>query len=284
MKKHTRILFETSPLLIIFLALFITGIIFTLLQSLHIIGLSQGKLSLDAYVSLFDTPRFTFSLVYSFFIALVSSLIAVCLGIILAAGIWRLPVHLRAWSIVYKIPLILPHISIAFITILFLGKTGILSRVSYSLGMIDTFRAFPNILYSGKGFGIITAYVIKETPFVILMVLGILVKLSETQIQTARMLGASSRKIFTTIVFPHIYPVVRMSFIIIFLYSLGAFDIPYVMSESQPEMISVSVYNTFFKKDLVHRPEAAAALVILFIISLVVLVIFFKQGRKQHEV
>lgn len=283
MKKEIKILLQLSPLLIIFLGLFVTGIIVTLLQSLHIVGVSPEKPTIISYIILFKNPHFLSSLLYSLFIALVSSLLAIIFGTVIATGIWRLPVRIRMFAIVYKIPLILPHISIAFITVLFLSKTGILSRISYHMGMIENFITFPNILYSGKGFGIIIAYVIKETSFVILMVLGALLKLSETQIQTSRMLGASPVQTFVTVIIPFIRPVMRMSFIIIFLYSLGAFDIPYVMSESQPEMMSVSVYNSFFKKDLIHRPVAAAELIILFALSLGILLSFFKYERKKYE-
>ncbi|MFO7783071.1 MAG: hypothetical protein ACQET7_03040 [Thermodesulfobacteriota bacterium] len=54
------------------------------------------------------------------------------------------------------------------------------------------------------------------------------------------------------------------AFIILFLYSFGAFDIPFVLSESRPGMLSIRVYNLYFKRDLARRPEAMAILVILF--------------------
>lgn len=283
MKKEIKILLQLSPLIIIFLGLFVMGIFVTILQSLSLVGLTHEKPGFISYILLFENSQFLISLFYSLFIAVISSLLSIFLGTVIATGIWRLPGNLRMLSIVYKIPLILPHITIAFITVLFLSKTGMLSRISYHLGLINNFMSFPNILYSGKGIGIIIAYTIKETTFVILMVLGVLLQLPETQIQTAKMLGANSFQTFFSVVIPFIKSAVKMSFIIIFLYSLGAFDIPYVMSESQPEMISVSIYNTFFKKDLSHRPAAAAELVILFGISLTLLFSFFKHERNKYE-
>lgn len=282
MKKRTRIVLQLSPLLSIFIVLFAGGFIFTLLESFHLTGFSAGKFSLAAFRILFTDTHFAASLLYTFSIALLSSVSAVIFGTVLAAVIWRLPGSFQKWAVVYKIPLILPHITIAFITILFLGRTGILSRIGYHLGLIQTMTAFPNILYSGKGFGIITAYVLKETSFVILMVLGLLFKLSESQVQTARMLGASRFELFTTIVIPFTFPAIRVSFIIIFLYSLGGFDIPYIMSESSPEMLSVSIFSIYFKKDLIHRPEAAALLVILFLLSLLFLLLFIKKERHYE--
>lgn len=283
MKKEIKILLQLSPLLIIFLGLFVMGIFVTFLQSFNLLGLSQEKSTTLSYIILLESPQFLISLLYSLFIAFISSILSIFLGTIIATSIWRLPSKMRIIALVYKIPLILPHITIAFITVLFLSKPGILSRIAYHLGLIEEFITFPNILYSGKGFGIIIAYTIKETTFVILMVLGVLLKLPETQIQTSKMLGANKIQTFFTIIIPFIRPVIRISFIIIFLYSLGAFDIPYVMSESQPEMISVSIFNTYFKKDLIHRPEAAAELIILFCVSLIILLSFFSKERKKYE-
>ncbi len=283
MKKDFKILLQLSPLLIIFLTLFITGFLVTFLQSVKLMGSGGEGFSFLSYKMLFQNRRFSLSLLYSLIIAFSSSLLSILAGTSGALFLWKVPVNIRKYGIVYKIPLILPHITIAFMTVLFLGRTGILSRIGYNLGFLVNFTDFPNILYSGKGFGIIIAYTVKETSFVMLMVMGVLVKLPKTQIQTAGMLGATPFQVFYTLTLPYITPILKVSFIIIFLYSLGAFDIPYIMSESQPEMISVSVFNTFFKRDLIHRSEAAAELVILFTLSLGALLWFFKLKGTRSE-
>jgi putative spermidine/putrescine transport system permease protein len=57
------------------------------------------------------------------------------------------------------------------------------------------------------------------------------------------------------------------TFIILFLYSFGAFDIPFLLSESRPEMLSVFVYNLYFQRDLSRRPDAMATLVVMLLFS-----------------
>ena len=59
------------------------------------------------------------------------------------------------------------------------------------------------------------------------------------------------------------------TFIILFLYGVGAFDIPFLLSESNPGMISIRVYNLYFRRDLANRPEAMAMLVAMFVFSLI---------------
>ncbi|MCK5671826.1 MAG: hypothetical protein KAH95_00530, partial [Spirochaetales bacterium] len=80
MKKEIKILLQLSPLLIIFLGLFVTGIFVTILQSLNLIGLFHNKVSFLSYTVLFENPQFIISLLYSFFIALVSSVFSIILG------------------------------------------------------------------------------------------------------------------------------------------------------------------------------------------------------------
>ena len=283
MKNNTKIFLKLMPLLIIFIGLFITGIFVTFFQSLHIGGQFANKPTIESYIILINNPGFIKSLIYTLTIAFISSVCSVITGTLIASGIWRLPYTMKIISSLYKIPLILPHITIAFITILFISQTGIFSRIGYHMGIINNYINFPNILYSGKGIGIIVAYIFKETSFVILLALGVLLKLPETQIQSAHMLGANPVQILFTVILPFIGNTLKMSFIIIFLYSLGAFDIPFVMSESQPEMMSVSIYNTFFKKSLIHRPEASAELIVLLIISLIILLWYFKHEKENYE-
>jgi putative spermidine/putrescine transport system permease protein len=206
----------------------------------------------------------------------VSALLSVTAGTILAYRVWQLPRQLATASLVYKIPLILPHISVAFVILVFWSPSGIVASIAHSLGFIQTLHDFPNVLYSGWGIGMILAYTLKGTPFSMLLVMALLIRFDVRQIQTAAMLGASGLRIFFTIVLPRLAPALHTGFIILFLYSFGAFDIPYVLSESRPGMLSIHVYNLYFKHDLTRRPEAMAILVIMFCFAVLFIIVYSK--------
>jgi putative spermidine/putrescine transport system permease protein len=106
--------------------------------------------------------------------------------------------------------------------------------------------------------------------------MALLIRFDVRQIQTAAMLGASGLRIFFTIVLPHLAPALHTGFIILFLYSFGAFDIPYILSESRPGMLSIHVYNLYFKHDLTRRPEAMAILVIMFCFAVLFIIAYSK--------
>ena len=70
-----------------------------------------------------------------------------------------------------------------------------------------------------------------------------------------------------------------------FLYSFGAFDIPYILGESRPGMLSIHVYNIYFKHDLARRPEAMAILTLMFAFAVVFIIAYSKAvGRLENGV
>ncbi len=273
-----------SPLLLPYLVLFCGGIFLTIGQSLGVwTPIPYGGGHLESYAVLLTDPSFYASFRFSLQVGAVSAGCAVAAGTLLAYGVWRLPARLQTAALVYKIPLILPHIAAAFVILLLWSPSGVLASIAHALGLIDTMDAFPNVLYSGWGLGMVLAYVLKGTPFAMLLVLALLQRFDPRQIQTAAMLGASRTRIFFRIVLPRVSPAVHTGFIILFLYSFGAFDIPYVLSESRPGMLSIHVYNAYFKRDLAHRPEAMAMLVIMFCFAVLFIMAYARVVRRLES-
>ncbi len=265
-----------APLILPYLVLFCGGVFLTFCQSFGILTpLTYGGGALDAYAKLLTDPSFFASFIFSLWVAAASAFFAVAAGTFLAYRVWQLPGQLASAALVYKIPLILPHISVAFIVLVFWSPSGIVSSIAHSLGLIQTLHQFPNLLYSW-GIGMILAYTLKGTPFAMLLIMALLIRFDVRQIQTAAMLGASNLRIFFTIVLPRLAPAMNTSFIILFLYGFGAFDIPYILSESRPGMLSIHVYNLYFKHDLARRPEAMAILVIMFCFAVLFIIAYSK--------
>jgi putative spermidine/putrescine transport system permease protein len=88
---------------------------------------------------------------------------------------------------------------------------------------------------------------------------------------------------FSRLFLPRLTPALHTAFIILFLYSFGAFDIPYILSESRPGMLSIHVYNLYFKHDLSRRPEAMAILVIMFCFAVGFIVAYSKVVRRLED-
>ncbi len=249
------------------LALVLAGLGLTVAQSFGFflpVPAAGGRF--DGYAALL-APHLVASFAFSALVALASVLLSLACGTLIAWRIWQLSPKLKPLALVYKVPLILPHIAVAFIVLIVFSGSGVLASAGHALGLVATPADFPAILFSGNGLGLILAYALKETPFVTLMVLALLARLDPRLVQAARMLGASGTRVFFTIAVPHVRPALEASGIILFLYAFGAYDIPALLSESSPGMLSITVFDLIFQRDLALRPRAMALLVVMFLFA-----------------
>ncbi len=269
-----------APLLVFFSLTVGTGIVHGFLQSLALAGpprlVREGADVLQGYRYLFHETDFLLSAGYTLYIALVSAILAVAIGSVMAYMVWCAPGRIRRAAGVYRLPIILPHIVVAFITVLFWSGRGVAGSVGELLGL----GSFPNLLYAPGGAGILIAYVYKEFPFVMLLVLGVLQRVPERYVITARMLGAGPVRIFLRVILPLIIPVLNQLFIILFLYALGGFDIPWLLGASRPRMIPMTVYSLYFQGNLSDRAAAAAALSFLVVFAALFVVIYSRSVRR----
>lgn len=273
------------PALLPFALFFVGGIIVTLVQSFGMMNpLALHDSIWTAYAAILTQSRFILSIFFSIYVALVSSSLAVILGTALAYAIWKLPPAMQVKTVVYKIPIILPHIAVAFITMIFLSRSGIVSSICHSLGIISDIQEFPDLVFSRWGIGEIVAYTAKETSFVALMAMSVLVRFDRRYIDTARQLGAGRMRIFFQVVLPRLRGILLTTFLILFIYSLGAFEIPYILGTDNPGMLSLHVYNYYFMHDLADRPIAMALLMILFVVCLFLAVLYFHLTHKYKKV
>jgi putative spermidine/putrescine transport system permease protein len=242
----------------------------------------------EAYRLLFRGPWFGRSLGFTAAVASASAVLSVLIGTVLAYMVWRLPVRLRRGADVYRIPLVIPHIVVAFIVIITWSQTGLISSLANRIGLVSEYTRFPDIIYRRNGIALTAAYIYKEVPFVMLMVLSVLRRMDRKQIDTARMLGGGEVPIFIRIVVPFLLPVIHSVFVILFVYSFGAFDIPFILGKSEPSMLSVKMFDLYFARGLENRPVALASLVVVFVLSLISMAVYFTvmkmAGLRERRV
>ena len=272
------------PALIPFVLFFMGGIMMTVMQSL---GMMNPLVHYDsvwtAYKTIFTHGHFMMSILFSFYVALVSAVLSTVFGTLLAYGLWHLPGVFQGKTVVYKIPIVLPHIAVAFIIMIFFSRSGIISSLCCRLGITTGMAAFPNLIFSRYGVGEILAYIAKEASFVTLMVMSVLMKFDKRYLQTARQLGAGEVRIFVRVVLPHLKEILTTTFLILFIYSFGAFEIPYILGSSTPGMLSLQVYDYYFRHDLSQRPVAMALLVVLFLISSLFTYLYFQIYNRLDK-
>jgi len=280
MKKLKPYVYLT-PVLILLLGIFASGIVMGLLQSFGYfptIGLTE--FTLKYYLAVLQNSSFLDSLLFSFYIAFVSSVFAIILGVFLAYAIYKLKGK-KAWvETIYQVPIAVPHIVSALLVYNILSQTGIIPRILYGIGLIDDLGQFPSLLYSENGIGIILAYLWKEIPFVALTTYAILGNFSSQLSDVAKNLGASSRQAFFYIILPLLLPTILSTFVIIFAFSFGAYEVPLLLGPTSPRVLAVQAYVEYTNPNFSNRPYAMVYNTLITVIALFLTWIYYKLFEK----
>lgn len=262
-------------LLLPFLALgvlFAAGLVDGILQSLGIIpalGLTQPTLAY--YAQAFENESILNSIGFSLYVSAVSSLIAAIAGVFLCAAIAGAK---KDFGVV-KIPIVIPHIVVALFVISIFSQTGMLARILYAFGVENAQELLSPILFTGNGAGIIIAYLWKEIPFVVFFVISVMAGVSGTLGEAAQNLGATRKKAFFQVTLPMCMPAVKNAFLIIFAFSFGAYELPFLLGATAPKALPVQAYIEYTHPDLLHRPYAMAINGIMLMIAFAAALVYY---------
>ena len=176
---------------------------------------------------------------------------------------------------IVQLPIVVPHVVAALFTINIFSQNGILARIAYALGLIAKQQDFPTIIYRSGGAGIILAYLWKEIPFIIYFVIALMSNINGRLGEAAINLGAGKAKAFFKVTLPLCRQTIFSGFLIIFTFSLGAYELPLLLGATTPKALPILAYIQYTHPDLSHRPYAMAMNGIIMVISLVSAVMYF---------
>nr|WP_207731404.1 ABC transporter permease subunit [Clostridium botulinum] len=266
------------PVTIIIVSILGVGIINCLSQSLgYFPTVGLNEITLKYYKEVLTSREFVESLKFSLFTCILSSLIAEFIGVVLAYIIFTHKKRSKILDVIYKIPIIIPHTVAVLLIINMLSQNGILARILYNLGLISSRNIFPTLIMDKWGIGIIITYVWKEIPFIILVIYAVLTNIDEKMWHLSRTLGASKTQTFFYVIFPMLVTSILSSFIIIFAFSFGAFEVPYLLGPTTPKSLSVKAYIEYSNPDLTNRPYAMVINTILIVISIFLIILYRKS-------
>ncbi len=259
-----------APALAVVVLLFGGGLALGLLQGLgHMPAAGLTTLTEAHFRRVLADPDFGTSLGLTLFIASVSTAAAAGIAVPTALALDALAGRSRWIQFLIQIPLTVPHLVVAVATMFLLSPSGLLSRAAAELGLIASSEGFPLLVNDSWGIGIMAAYVWKEIPFIALMVLSVLRGAGSELIDVGRTLKAGPWQRFRHITLPVIFPSLGAACLIVFAYTFGAFEVPFLLGRTYPMMLPVLAYKNYSDVDLLSRPEGiAAGLVIAAVVSL----------------
>ena len=169
---NRRLLSHVIPYLLILPAvllasLFIYGVMNGVLQGFGIIPyLGLTTPTLEYYRTAFTRSDLSMSILYTFYLALTSSVLATLGGVALSAAITRAGMGRKGQLLGVQIPLMVSHAIVALFIISLFSGSGLVARLLYTGGLIGSMQDFPTVLGATSGWGIILVYLWKEIPFV----------------------------------------------------------------------------------------------------------------------
>lgn len=266
MGERLKIALLLAPALLVIGVLFVGGLVAALVQSLgYLPVLGMNEIGLDAYREVLTGEDFLDSLALTVYVAGASTLISTVLAVLAALALRRSSGRVSA--ILFQLPITIPHLVAAVGIALVVSQTGLGARLASALGLIGEPKQFPALLYDRYSVGIILTYVWKEVPFIALVVLASLRGVAAELEEVAKTLGASAWQRFWYVVFPVISPGVVAASLIVFAFTFGAFEVPYLLGKTYPTILPVMAYNEYRDLDLAARPVAMAINVLIAVIT-----------------
>ena len=269
-----------TPAVAVIVLLFLGGLASGFLRSLNyfpLIGLDE--FNFDAYVAIFTDNGFLQSLLLTFHIAFTSTLIA---SILAVASALLLRPAFRGKRIVhffFSLNLTIPHLVGAIGVLYLFQNSGLVSRILTGMDIISKPADFPAMVFDPWAIGIIIQYVWKEIPFIGVIVLAILLSVGEDYESVARSLGANRWQAFRQVTLPLIMPGVVSASVIVFAFTFGAFEIPYLLGRTFPAALPVLAYQSYTDVDLAARPQAMAMAMVIAFISTLLIMAYMKLSR-----
>ncbi|RDC50333.1 ABC transporter permease subunit [Acinetobacter sp. RIT592] len=263
-----------APAALLLLFIMGVGICTCILQSLGyfpLIGLDS--ITFDYYKEILSNQQFINSLILSLKTSIISSIIATVIGVLLAYLMTKNRVSKLRYFLL-NLPIIVPHIIAVMLAFAVFSKTGIIARILYNLNIISDSSEFVSLVNDKAGIGIIIVYIYKGMPFIAITVYNILKSLDVKLEDIALNLGANKFQVLKLVIMPQIMPTILSSFIVIFAFSFGSFEVPYLIGATNPKALPVNAYINYINTDLAQRPLSMAMNSILTGISFILLILY----------
>jgi putative spermidine/putrescine transport system permease protein len=232
-----------------------------IMQSVGLIPLvGPARLNFDAYAA--TAQDLPVAIGISLAIAATSTAIAALVGataaLVVVSGGWLG----RLVGIAGAITISIPHLIGAATMGLLLADSGVLPRL---LG-IDA-DAWPPLVGGPWWLAVIAEYAWKESAFVALVVAGTLLTRVAQFDEPAALLGAGRITRMRMIFLPLAAPSVIVASAIVFIYTLGSYEVAWLLGRTYPEPLAVMAIRLFDDVSLTSRTESAAIAVVTVAIA-----------------
>ena len=267
---------ETWLLLIPGLALLVLGFILPIGRMLILSVQGADGFSLQQFARFFQDSFYPFILWRTVYLSAIITFFCLLIGFPLAYIMAHNSPRMRLWMVVMVIlPLMTSVVVRTFGWMVLLSRSGLIASTLRDFGLV------------GRGFQLMhteTAIVLGMVqvllPFMVLSLLGVLLRLDPKLEEAARTMGCSFLQTIRTVVLPLAVPGLLAGSILVFTLSASSFVTPSLLGGARIEVLAGSIYKNVTQT--LDWNFAAAQAVILFAGIALLLVPYLRLGARNH--
>ena len=220
--------------------------------------LGKTAFSLDAYVTLFKRAIFQQAVRNTLLLGFITGTIATLIGFVFAyVDMYTKTKFSPMFRVISVLPIVSPPFVLSLSAIMLFGKRGLITR--HLLGMMD---ANVNGLH-----GIVLVQVLTFFPVCYLMLKGLLLNIDPSLEESARDMGASRWRVFTTVTFPLMLPGIGNAFLVTFIEAVADFANPQMIGGNYRTLAEM-IYNEYALQGDPRIPAAMSVVMLLITIIL----------------
>jgi multiple sugar transport system permease protein len=277
-----------TPTIAVFLLLSILPLLNLAALSVHNVRWEEGRASWDYvgfahYARLAEDQLLHTGMVNTLIFSVVAVSIQIVLGFFLAWAVSRIHRARIVYRTIFILPILVPGILIGAIWKLMLN---------YDFGLVNDFLMLFGVMpqdWLGTPHLALPSVIIVDiwhwTPFCFLLLLAGFESLPQDLHEAALVDGASAWTELRYVYLPLMMPVILVTFLFRFVTSLKVFDEIYLLTGGGPgsstEVISYTIYRTFFTQDQMGY-GSAMSVAVLFAISML-MVLAWATGRAGRR-
>ena len=262
-----------TGLTLVLLALFLLFVIFPVGMLLAKSLFTGGSVDLSYFVKFFTKKYYWSTLVNSFKVTVVSTLVACLIGLPMAYVLRSVKVPGSEFlNILIVISYLSPPFIGAYAWIQLLGRNGFITRILNGLFHVK--------LHGIYGFaGIVLVFSLQSFPLIYMYVSGALKNLDNSLNEAAESLGCNAVQRVTKVIFPLVMPSLLAGMLLVFMRVFSDFGTPMIIGEGY-KTFPVMLYTQFMGEVGTNDGFAAAMCIIVIVIALMFFFIQKLLGRK----
>lgn len=269
-KKIIRLL-AIVPITILYLILFY-GIFISIVRSFGIYeAIGLNKFTLKYLIDIIKNREIQFAVIRTFIVSFVEALASVIIATLIS--VYLIKNKIVNHNILYT-PIAIPHIVVAMMMIILFAQNGFISRIFYHLGIIKNSHEFKTILNDKYNIGVIVAYIFKGTAYVLSVIYLIMKKNDYRYFEVAKLMNVNFGRYVRDILIPTSMDSIITSFLILFSFSFGAYELPFMIGNTSNKLLSVIAYEKYLSPNLYDKPIFLSINLVMITIGLIILIIY----------